>query len=61
MEILEGINLRMLNIDPTQKFIVEYIGTAVEIKGLFNTHVTNAVKENIQQMICSTAKQWFEN
>ena len=36
------------------------VGTAIAIKGLFKTHDTNAVKENIQQIICSTAKEWFK-
>ena len=38
----------------------EYVGTALEMKGLFKTHDNNAAKENIQQIICSTAKEWFE-
>ena len=37
-----------------------YFGTALEIKGLFKVHDTSAVKENLQQMICSTNKEWFE-
>ena len=60
MEILEDINLRSLYIDQTEKFMDEYVGTALEMKGLFKTHDSNAALENIQQMVCGTAKEWFE-
>ena len=60
MEILEDINLKSLYIDPTEKFMDEYVGTALEMKGLFKTHDSNAALENIQQMVCSTAKEWFK-
>ena len=30
------------------------------MKGLFIVHDTSAVKENLQRIICSTAKEWFE-
>ena len=35
MEIMEDINLSILYIDPTEKFVDKYIGTAVEMKRLF--------------------------
>ena len=50
MEILEDINLRMLYIDPTEKFMDKYVGTAVEMKGLFKTHDTNAVKKTYNKL-----------
>ena len=60
MKILDVTNLRNLFVDPTEKIMDEYVGNAKEMKGLFKTHDTNAMKENVQQIVCSTAKEWFE-
>ena len=38
----------------------EYVGTATELRGLFQIPETNAINENLQQPICSTTKEWFE-
>ena len=60
MDIQEDVVLRSLYIDPTEQFMEEYVGTALEMKGWFKIHDANAVKENLQQILCSTAKEWFE-
>ena len=38
----------------------EYVGTATELRGLFEIHASTAVDSNLQQRICSTAKETFE-
>ena len=38
----------------------EFVGTATELRGLFKIHTSTAVDSNLQQIICSTAKEWFE-
>ena len=58
--IEDDVELKLLYIAPTEKFMDEYVGTLLEMKGLFKVHDTSARKENLQQIICSTAKEWFE-
>ena len=36
------------------------VGTAKDLRGLFKIHTSTAVDFNLQQIICSTAKEWFE-
>ena len=31
-----------------------------ELRGLFKIHTSTAVDSNLQQVICSTAKEWYE-
>ena len=38
----------------------DYVGTSLEMKRLFEVHDTSTGKENLQQVICNTAKEWFE-
>ena len=38
----------------------EFVGTAKDLRGLFKIHTSTAVDSNLQQIICSTAKEWFE-
>ena len=38
----------------------EFVGMATELRGLFKIHTSNAVDENLQQIICSTAKEQFK-
>ena len=38
----------------------EFVGTATELRGLFKIHTSTAVDSNLQQIICSTAKEWYE-
>ena len=35
------------------------VGTSPEMKGLVHDTITG--KENLQQIMCNTAKEWFEN
>ena len=60
MEISEELSLRDLHIDPMERFMDEFVGTATELRGLFKIHASNVVDENLQQIICSTAKEWFD-
>ena len=60
MEIQEARNLRELYVDPMEKFMDEYVGTATELRGRFKIHSSNIVDDNLQQIICSTAKETFE-
>ena len=56
MKINVAINLRNLHIDQMEKFMDEFIGTVTELRGLFKVHAFNVVDENLQQIMCSTAK-----
>ena len=38
----------------------QFVGTATELSVLFKIHASNTVDENLQQIVCSTAKEWFE-
>ena len=60
MDINEEITLRDLYIDPVEKFMDEFTGTATELRGLFKIHASTAVDSNLQQIICSTARETFE-
>ena len=44
----------------TKRFMDESVGTAKDLRGLFKIHTSTAVDSNLQQIICSTAKEWFE-
>ena len=35
-------------------------GTATDLSGLFKIHASTGVDENLQQIVCSTAKEWWE-
>ena len=60
MEVSTDLVLRELHMDPMEKFMDEYVGTASELRGLFKIHTSTAVDSNLQQIICSTAKEWYE-
>ena len=60
MEITTEMELRNLYVDPVEKFMDEFAGSATELRGLFRVHTSTAVDSNLQQIICSTAKEWFE-
>ena len=60
MEISDQIPLRELFIDHVEKFMDEFVGTSTELRGLFKIHTSTAVDSNLQQVICSTAKEWYE-
>ena len=38
-------------IDPLEKFMDEYVGTATELRGPFNIHSSNIVDDNLKQII----------
>ena len=38
----------------------EFVGTATELIELCKIHTSTVVDSNLQQIICSTAKEWFE-
>ena len=38
----------------------EFVGTATELRGLFKIHTSTAVDSNLQQIICSASKKWYE-
>ena len=38
----------------------EFKETATELRGLFKIHASTSVDSNLQQIICSTAKEWFD-
>ena len=61
MEIQEAKKLRELYIDPMEQFMDEYVGTATELRGRFKIHSSYIVDDNLLQIICSTAKETFEN
>jgi len=44
----------------TKRFMDEFVGTAKDLRGLFKIHTSTAVDSNLQQIICSKAKEWFE-
>ena len=60
MEIITDLVLRDLYVDPVERFMDEFVGTAKDLRGLFKIHTSTAVDSNLQQIICSTAKEWFE-
>ena len=60
MEVTTEMELRNLYVDPVEKFMDEFAGSATELRGLFRVHTSTAVDSNLQQIICSTAKEWFE-
>ena len=60
MEISTDLVLRDLYVDPVEKFMDEFVGTAKDLRGFFKIHTSTAVDSNLQQIICSTAKEWFE-
>ena len=49
MEILEDINLGTLYIDPTEKFMDEYVGTAVEMKGYLKPMILMQLKKTFNK------------
>ena len=38
-----------------------FVGTALELRGLFKIHASTAVDSNLQQIICSMAKEWYKS
>ena len=60
MEVTTDLVLRDLYVDPVERFMDEFVGTAKDLRGLFKIHTSTAVDSNLQQIICSTAKEWFE-
>ena len=60
MEVTMDLMLRELYIDPMEKFTDEFVGAATELRGLFKIQTSTAVDSSLQQIICSTAKEWFE-
>ena len=56
MEVTTDLVLRELHVDPVEKFMDEFVGTAIELRGLFKIHTSTAVDSNLQQIICCTAK-----
>ena len=60
MENSTDLVLRELYVDPVEKFMDEFVGIATELRGLFKIHTSTAVGSNLQQIMCSTAKEWFE-
>ena len=60
MEVTTDVMLRDLYVDPVEKFMDEFSGSATELRGLFRIHTSTAVDSNLQQIICSTAKECFE-
>ena len=46
MEISTDLVLRELYVDPVEKFMDEFVGTATELKGLFKIHTSTAVDSN---------------
>ena len=60
MEIQEDIQLRVLDIDSIEKLIDEFVYSANDCSGLFKILNACAVDENLQQIICNTAKARFE-
>ena len=60
MEITTDLVLRDLFVDPVERFMDEFVGTAKDLRGLFKIHTSTTVDSNLQQIICSTAKEWFE-
>ena len=60
MEVTTDVSLRELYVDPVEKFMNEFKGSASELRGLFRIHTSTTVDSNLQQIICSTAKEWFE-
>ena len=43
-----------------KKFMHQFIGTVTELRSLLKISASTAVDENIGQIVCSTAKEWFE-
>ena len=60
MEVTTDLALRDLYVDPVGKFMDEFVGTATELIELCKIHTSTVVDSNLQQIICSTAKEWFE-
>ena len=60
MEITTNLVLRDLYVDPVERFMDDFVGTAKDLRGLFKIHTPTTVDSNLQQIICSTAKEWFE-
>ena len=60
MEIYEEKSLRDLYVDPLEIFTDKYAGTATELRGQCKLHSSCIVDDNLQQIICSTAKETFE-
>jgi len=60
MEVATDLMLQELYVDPVEKFMDEFVGSATELRGLFKIHTSRAVDSNLQQIICSTAEEWFE-
>ena len=60
MEVATDFVLRELHIDSMEKFMDEYVGTATESRELSKIHTSTAVDSNLQQIICSTAKELYE-
>ena len=60
MEVTTDLVLRDLYVDPVERFMDEFVGTAKDLRGLFKIHTSTEVDSNLQQIICSTAKEWFE-
>ena len=60
MEVTTDLVLRELHVDPVEKFMDEFVGIATELRGLFKIHTSTEADSNLQQIICSTAKEWYE-
>ena len=60
LEINEEITLKEVYIDPMENFIVDFIERATKLRGLFQIQVSTAVDANLQQIVFSTVKEWFE-
>ena len=56
LDVNKKINLRNLHIH----LMDEFVGTATELRGLFKIHASKTADENFQQLICHTAKEWFD-
>ena len=56
-KLLRILVLRDFYVDAVERFVDEFVGTAKDLRGLFKIHMSTAVDSNLQQIICSTAKE----
>ena len=49
MEVTTDMMLRDLYIDPVEKIMDEFVGSATELRGLFRIHTSTAVDSNHMQ------------
>ena len=59
MDIQENVGCRMLHFHLIEKFVNELRETANDLRG-FTVHKASALDENLRQIICSTAREKFE-